>query len=69
MVSLAVSDDGIGLPEGYDIKTSETLGMRLVKILVENQLQGNIEVISQAGSTFNIQFTMETDEKEVNNHT
>ena len=59
-ISLTVSDDGVGLPEGLDINKSETLGLRLVKILAEDQLQGNLGVIREEGTTFNIKFKIET---------
>ena len=58
-VSLTVSDDGVGLPEGFDIDTTKTLGLHLVKILVEDQLLGNLKVISDKGATFNIEFKIE----------
>ncbi|NOQ33142.1 MAG: hypothetical protein GQ567_02935 [Methanosarcinales archaeon] len=35
-INLAVSDDGVGLPPGFDINESKTLGLRLVKILAED---------------------------------
>lgn len=57
-INLTISDDGIGLPEGFDINITKTLGLRLVKILVEHQLQGILEVISKEGTTFNIEFDM-----------
>jgi PAS domain S-box-containing protein len=63
-INLIVSDDGVGLPEGFDINATKTLGLRLVKILVENQLQGNLEIISNKGTTFNIEFDMEDEEDE-----
>jgi two-component sensor histidine kinase len=55
-VNLTVSDDGVGLPPGFDINTSKTLGLRLVKILTEDQLQGTLEVTSDGGATFKMQF-------------
>jgi len=58
-VNLAVGDDGIGLPPGFDIDESKTLGLRLVKILAKDQLQGNIEVISDGGATFRIEFDID----------
>ncbi len=58
VVNLIVSDDGIGLPEGFDINASKTLGLRLVKILVEDQLGGNLNIISKEGSTFKVEFKM-----------
>nr|QNO44174.1 hypothetical protein NLDJDEJO_00006 [Methanosarcinales archaeon ANME-2c ERB4]QNO46569.1 hypothetical protein NKHCAGDB_00002 [Methanosarcinales archaeon ANME-2c ERB4] len=61
LVSLAVSDDGIGLPPGFDINESKTLGLRLVKILTEDQLQGTLDVTSDGGVTFSIEFDIEYD--------
>ncbi len=55
-VNLRVSDDGAGLPPGFDINTTKTLGLRLVKILTEDQLQGRLEVINDGGATFNMEF-------------
>jgi two-component sensor histidine kinase len=61
-INLTVSDDGAGLPPGFDIDESKTLGLRLVKILAEDQLQGNIEVTSNGGTTFKIEFDLYGDE-------
>jgi PAS domain S-box-containing protein len=58
-VNLRVSDNGVGLPPGFDIDTTKTLGLHLVKILVEDQLQGTLEVISDGGATFNMEFDIE----------
>jgi two-component sensor histidine kinase len=55
-INLTVSDGGIGLPQGFDINESKTLGLRLVKILAEDQLQGTLEVTSDGGTTFGIEF-------------
>ena len=59
LVSLTVSDDGVGLPAGFDIDTSKTLGLHLIKILTEDQLQGTLEVTSDGGATFKMEFDME----------
>ncbi len=37
----AVDDNGIGLPEDFDWRNTDTLGFKLVKILAESQLDGN----------------------------
>ncbi len=58
-VNLRVSDDGVGLPPGFDIDKTRSLGLHLVKILLEDQLQGEIEVISDGGVTFNMAFDIE----------
>ena len=55
-INLMVRDDGVGLPPGFDINTTGTLGLRMVKILIEDQLRGSLEVISKEGATFNIEF-------------
>jgi PAS domain S-box-containing protein len=56
MINLRVSDDGVGLPPGFDINKSKTLGLRLVKIITEDQLRGTLEVTGEDGTTFNIEF-------------
>jgi len=58
-INLTVSDDGVGLPPGFDINTTRTLGLHLVKILAEDQLQGNLEVTSDMGTTFEIEFDID----------
>ncbi len=58
MINLTVSDDGVGLPAGFDINETGTLGLRLIKILTEDQLGGTLEVISEGGATFNIEFNI-----------
>jgi PAS domain S-box-containing protein len=58
-IHLTVSDDGVGLPSGFDINESKTLGLRLVKILTEDQLQGNLEVTSDGGTTFKMEFDID----------
>jgi PAS domain S-box-containing protein len=58
-INLTVSDDGVGMPAGFDIDKSKTLGLRLVKILTEDQLQGTLEVTSDGGATFKMEFDVE----------
>jgi len=41
-ITLSVADDGIGFPEGFDLRDSRTLGLHLVQTLVR-QLDGRIE--------------------------
>ncbi len=54
--SLTVRDDGVGLPEGFDHNTTKTLGLHVVKILAEGQLGGNMDVVSDKGTTFTVEF-------------
>jgi two-component sensor histidine kinase len=38
---LTVSDNGIGIPEDFDVENSETLGLQLIILLAE-QLEGEL---------------------------
>jgi PAS domain S-box-containing protein len=52
---LTVRDDGVGLPDGLDIKSTESLGMQIIQLLVE-QLGGTIELRRKGGTEFRITF-------------
>jgi PAS domain S-box-containing protein len=54
-VELEVSDDGVGLPQDLDWLTTRTLGLRLVRTLVE-QIHGTIALDSVGGASFRICF-------------
>ncbi len=54
-VELIVSDTGIGFPESLDFRNTESLGMHLVIVLVE-QLGGTIELDRSGGTAFTIRF-------------
>jgi two-component system, sensor histidine kinase PdtaS len=45
-LTVAVQDDGVGLPEGFDIEQSTSLGLSIVRDLVESQLEGEIGMVS-----------------------
>ena len=53
---LGIRDDGVGLPSTVDYRNSESLGLRLVNILV-NQLGGHIELDSSEYTDFKIEFS------------
>jgi two-component sensor histidine kinase len=59
-VELIVSDNGVGIPEGFDLKTADSLGLKLVKVLVEGQLDGSIDMESNNGTKFTIKFNIES---------
>jgi len=56
---LIVMDDGIGIPDGFDWKKSNTLGLKLVRTLIENQLDGSIDMESNNGTRFTIKFNID----------
>jgi PAS domain S-box-containing protein len=59
-LELTVMDNGVGIPDGLDWKNSNTLGLKLVRTLVENQLDGSIDMESKNGTKFIIKFNIET---------
>ena len=54
---LSVSDTGAGIPAGFDWRNSDRLGLRLVRMLVEEQLNGSINLTNTNGCCFDIRFT------------
>jgi two-component sensor histidine kinase len=54
-VSLALSDSGVGFPDGLDWKTSRSLGLRLVRALSE-QLHAGLDIRSQNGTEVRLIF-------------
>ena len=63
MVQLFVSDDGVGMPEAFDWAKTNTLGLRLVKDLVERQLNGSVAYENQGGTQFTLKFKLDSDSK------
>ena len=53
-IRLVVSDDGVGMPEGLDIRNTNTMGLGLVVSLVERQLGGRLELVRDQGTRFTI---------------
>ena len=58
-LELTVMDDGIGMPDDFDWKNTKSLGLKLVRTLVENQLDGSIEMESNNGTKFTIKFKID----------
>ncbi|MBE9183524.1 PAS domain S-box protein [Microcoleus sp. LEGE 07076] len=52
---LSIQDNGSGLPAGFDVENTESLGLRLVRMLT-NQLDGTLVVDSECGTCYNISF-------------
>ena len=45
-LSVTISDDGVGFPEGFDIATSPNLGLQIVRTLTENELRGTLSLVT-----------------------
>ena len=52
---MVVKDNGMGFPQDMDFRKTETLGMQLVILLVE-QLEGAVELDTEKGTAFKITF-------------
>jgi PAS domain S-box-containing protein len=55
-IRITISDDGIGLPDHFDIRDTNRLGIKLVSTLVQNQLKGMLTFESRNGTTICIEF-------------
>ncbi|MBD1866054.1 AAA family ATPase [Cyanobacteria bacterium FACHB-471] len=55
-IELTIRDNGVGLPETVDWKYSQSLGLSLVHDLVVEQLEGNLTIERDHGTTFRIKF-------------
>ena len=50
-VTVVISDDGVGLPEGFNLAESANLGLQIVRTLTENELRGKLTLISDESVT------------------
>ena len=48
---VTISDDGVGLPENFDLTTSSNLGLQIVRTLTENELKGELQLTSAKQGT------------------
>jgi len=58
-IQLEYADDGIGIPEDYNWRNTKSMGLNLVKMLAENQLDGSIDMESNNGTKFTIKFNID----------
>ena len=59
---LRISDDGVGLPHGYDWNSSPGLGLQLVKNLI-GQLRGTMQITSEPGATVAVSIHLDREGK------
>lgn len=55
-IELKVKDNGVGLPEDFDFRKTKSLGLHLVTIVAEDQLDGRIKLNRVKGTEFKITF-------------
>jgi two-component sensor histidine kinase len=49
LLTVTVTDSGAGLPPGFDLENSKSLGLQIVRTLVEGELGGQISLRPRAG--------------------
>ena len=55
-MTLIVEDNGIGLSPAIDLEHTDSLGLYLVRILSEDQLNGHVTIVRENGTRFEIVF-------------
>ena len=53
--TLMFGDDGVGMPEGPDLKSKDSMGMTITRALVK-QIDGNVKITRDNGTTVSITF-------------
>ncbi len=56
-VTLVLQDNGVGLPDGFDVRESKGFGLMLVKMLSQ-QLGGSFSMATHAGTRCKVEFTI-----------
>jgi len=54
-IELIISDNGIGIPLDFDLRNAQSLGLKLVNLLIE-QIGGKLELDRSKGTKFKIRF-------------
>ena len=55
---IIVKDDGVGIPEDFNIEDTKSLGLKLINLMIK-QIDGTIEIISDKGAEFRIRLSTE----------
>lgn len=58
MFNFRYRDNGAGLPEGFKIEGSKTLGLRLIDLFINRQLQGEVNYYNDNGAVFTFSFKL-----------
>ena len=60
-IRIMVRDNGIGLPDDFDINRSNSLGLKLIRTLVQHQLKGILAVTCRNGTEISMEFPVITE--------
>jgi PAS domain S-box-containing protein len=64
-IRLTIRDDGVGMPPGFDLERSDTLGLKLVRALVTQQLRGTLEFRGHRGTEVIVELPVKGEEEHV----
>ena len=56
MYTLTYRDNGVGLPEGFDPTTAQSLGLKLVNFLAKHQMRATIDTDTKNGTEYTFRF-------------
>jgi two-component sensor histidine kinase len=59
-IHLIVRDDGVGMPDNFDVSSSTSLGLKLIRTLVQHQLKGSLRINSRQGTEVSVEFPLMT---------
>jgi two-component sensor histidine kinase len=62
---VTVRDNGVGLPQGFSISDTSTLGLSIVRGLVETQLGGSISMRNEGGAVVELRLPLDRDADEL----
>ena len=57
-LEFGVRDTGVGFPDDIDLETSDSLGLKLIRIFAERQLHGRLTIDCRQGSEFLVRFPL-----------
>jgi len=57
LIKLTISDNGIGLPDGFNIEKDGKMGIQTILAIVRQQLQGEVAVEIKNGVSYTISFS------------
>lgn len=60
-LSISVADDGVGVPEGIDLRSAQTLGLQLVYMLTK-QMKGDVVLHREGGARFELRVRLRADQ-------
>ncbi|HII98701.1 MAG TPA: PAS domain S-box protein [Methanoregula sp.] len=61
-IGITIHDNGVGLPENFEFHRENSLGLKLIRTLVQHQLRGTIRFENRNGTEIRIQFPLAIEE-------